>query len=494
MEEKNQGYYERCWSSKKTLLKIKFPSKLINSEIIKIFKDIHFSDEEKPMNNADSIFQNFTKKNEANGKFRYNLVNENSDFNIKPLFKKYCKKKLDKDTLDFWVYLNLTYDTLKTIRFFKEQCILDRNYEYTFKMDAAFLFWDSQKDENTIGNFFYQGIYLLYTDKHLHNLPLNDKITIWFKNFIDTVISEIEKIKEKYNEIKDENHVFSYSPEVVKLDIIAELFFKILDNIYYRLIKEKNDKLEEFVNLIKKYEEKPATEFEKYNNKEDTVYAYLYYYQTYKIYNDSMKNFEKLLDENALKFYSKMKIPPHKIFKTRGTKEFSAKELFELIANKDPSNFKRKIKKLETFIQLFYRKFAPISLREYGIIYQELFENIETFNGKSSSTLIRNYCDSTKPKITQTELWFISSKMERATFISYLSVEDYKKYIEFKKLLRKVFLKNCFDRSGKNLFDLLEKSLEKYKDISKYTNLKTNINIFSPLTHKIELNKPYKTY
>lgn len=85
-------YIKRKKSIKKTLLLIGFPENLIDDEVYNVMIKIKYDDDDKNKNYQDNkkvIFKNFSKKNGMNGKFDYNFLKENIDFNIKPLFEKY---------------------------------------------------------------------------------------------------------------------------------------------------------------------------------------------------------------------------------------------------------------------------------------------------------------------------------------------------------------------------------------------------------------------
>ena len=88
-----QREYERRESAKKTLNIINFPEQLQTKEIVEIMINIKFGGSEK----GKSIFKN-SVGNKMNGKFNYNLKNDNFNFDISPLFIEYFnkKKKLDK--------------------------------------------------------------------------------------------------------------------------------------------------------------------------------------------------------------------------------------------------------------------------------------------------------------------------------------------------------------------------------------------------------------
>ena len=233
-----QKKYERKISLKETLNAIKFPSNLITDNIIKYLEEIQFGKENEhqydsnsnTINDDCSHFKNFSSRNKMNGKFKENLTKKNNNFNMKPLFKKYSLRKKDKYTLDLPVYGRLVFKQLEIKRFFKEYCLFDEEYSKFFSFEVYRGFFEDN-------HFSFKALDMLFNNIHIHG-PIREHCSS-FKNFIKKVYLLIEEYEREYTSIEGENFPFAYSPEIVKLDSLSNLYFEILNQIYYQLSKEK---------------------------------------------------------------------------------------------------------------------------------------------------------------------------------------------------------------------------------------------------------------
>lgn len=475
-----QEKFDRKKAISEFLEKINFPKEIITENIFKEFEEIIYNYEDKC-----KIFKNFSKKNIYNRKFFLNMINENENFNIKPLFKYYCDNKENKNKNEFFLYANLLYKEILIKRMFVEKIILNNSYFDYFKLIGDF-FYEKNIDLEVLqkGNLvFFQNI---------HDITTEAPVITSFKNFINLIISEVKEYKRIFEKIPDES-IFKYSSINLKLNSLHDLFFTFIPLIdkEMKLNNEyKNHRNEILFNNIL---ELPVKKFEKYNNEKDTVMAYLDSYQLFKIYSED-RILNNLINEKSLEFYENFKIPPRTIFRLNGIKKYTKKELYEQISrNTNYSNFIRAIADYEKFINinnLF--SINPIqkeNLKDYGLCFQELLEHKEDFNGKRSSLIIKALIK--EKNVSQSEREFLKYKIERAKFFGERKTkEQYIEMIELKKVLRNFVARNSFDHTGKNYFEAIIKYLEYFKDNSIIPYVKCGK--VGLLPEKIKYEPPYQ--
>ena len=474
-------YSERIKSIKETLLSIKFPEKLIDDEIYNIMIKIQF-EEIKIKNNQESFFRNYTKNNTANGKFRYNLLNENSDFNIKPLFEKYhyslkkekislnyLKKELLSKTKIYSILLHLKYLIINE-SFYSDETV---GYFFHFSLDC---FEQSRKKlENK--SYYIKGMYNLFDSFNNFNILENYSIsTEEFKKLIFSYFNDYKKIfKEDIykNKEKIAKKNFVISPEIVSFDSIELLYFTTLKQLYHLFFKNNLD-INKFDTLINSFLNKKSNFNINYSSKEELIHKFFYFYQSYKNYNN-FSLFDFLIEDKTLNFYNrnfkKDFIYP---YRKKETKLLSKNEFMDILNEKDESNFSKNIKKYKKFIDNFFtssdKKLSiEKDLELFSLYYQELFHNED-----GNTVTIRNRFKNNK-NICQSDYEFINRKLERIKFITDFSVEKYKKYISFLKNIRKIYINNLYDEDSTILLELIEKSLTLYLE-QKYKNV-NNINL-----------------
>lgn len=469
IEEEN-NLKERKESIETTLRLIGFPEKLIDDEVyetmIKIkFEGVIIKD------NKNVIFKNFTKNNTAERKFDYNLSKENIDFNIKPLFEKYhlqLKKEIPSKTLEenYICALKIYLILLKIYYLIVNNSIFSQDFD-SFFINSNMKYIRERLGEKGVNNFIYfKGIYTQFE-------AYNDFIVLQ-ENFVSK--EEFEKIIFKYlNELKTlrnkiSESAFISSPEIVSFDSIDLLYFKTLNSIYYLFLKNDIDtsKIDEMVNSFLEKKEDFDINF---SSKEELVYKSFYFYQSFKIYSNNSL-LESSIKDEVLNFYSqKFKKTFNQFYRVKNTKLLTKKEFIELLNEKDKSNFRRNINKFEKFINNFFHiTNQKLSIKKdldlYLLYYQELFHNKEEGSDKAMIRF-RN-----KNNICQSDFELITRKLNRISFIDKMSVEKYKKFIEFQIKLRKIYTNVLYNEKSNVLFELIEKSIKLHIELNFNNRLK----------------------
>lgn len=500
-QEDFQREYERRESAKKTLSIINFPEQLQTKEIVEIMVNIKFGGSEK----GKSIFKN-SVVNKMNGKFNYNLQNDNFNFNISPLFIEYFnkEKKLDKlNEDDLKVHTDFCFSALKFQRLFEEKILVDDLYQDVF--------FKLCKDKIVEGKYEKNFIATYHTLKNIKkHIEIEDEI-VYFYDYMDKILDHLGKCEEKYGEIRDDQSAFNFSTEIVKLDILSEIYFNTLTRIYIKLKKDKCENLNDLIDIVKNYLGVQSNIFEKYHSPEDTLYGYFYYYQNYKSVEDNMGLYDLLLKKESLEFYKNIIFDEKnslRSYRVPSTNQIilNKKRMMEILNETDGSNFSRNIKMYEKFIDLYKKEFPDTfktNLKNYAIYYQELYHNVEQIdvglkNTNNSLNMMKKFVrilgEGKSSKLHPVELKFIILKLQRCQFIMHNSVEDYRPFMEYQKLIREVYLKNLYDRSGKNLFEIIKKCLIKYKEINKNDKTKYFKTTPMPRDLGINLNNPYKEF
>lgn len=491
IEEKNKSA-QRKNSIKDTLISIGFPENLIDDEVyetmIKIqFEDIQIKDNEK------SIFKNFSKNNKANGKFKDNLLRENIDFNIIPLFQKYhlyLKKETSSKTLEenYLFTLNLYLLLLKIYY------LIFNNSIYSQSFNSFFINLNMKHIRDTLGeketnNFIYfKGIYMQF--EAYDYFKDQQEIFISKEEFEKIIFKYLEDFKTLRNKIS--KSAFTFSPEIVSFDSIELLYFKTLNRIYYLFLRNDIDtsKIDELIDSFLNKKEEFHINF---NSKEELVYKFFYFFQSYKIYSNNSL-LDSLITDEVLSFYTQnFKKTFNQFYREKDTKLLTKDELMELLNEKDEKNFRRKINKFEKFINnFFYIQNKKLSIKEdldlYSLYYQELFHNKEENSDNIMTKFAKN------KNIRQSDFEFINRKLNRIFFVDKMSVEKYKKSIEFQIKLRKIYTNVLYNEDSNILFDLIEKSLKLHIELNfnnrlKKVNLSFHNNTLNPNVYSTKHNK-----
>lgn len=448
-------YIKRKKSIKKTLLLIGFPENLIDDEVYNVMIKIKYDDDDdKNKNYQDNkkvIFKNFSKKNGMNGKFDYNFLKENIDFNIKPLFEKYYisleeERKLEifnqEHFFPIYIYiLLLKINYLITGRFFWssdfEIYLISGYMIYFEELNDLFLF------KNVYPEFSNINFEVIENYHNINKEDLKKYIFYWLNTYKQLFNQELSKKS------------FVLSPEVITLDSITLLYFNTLNSIYLNFLKEDID-TSEIDTLIGSFKEKKSNFNIKYSSKKELVYKYFYFYQYFKFFKDSIS----LIKDKDLGFYKKIfEKTSNYSYRTENSPLLNKKEFMKILNEKDEKNFKRNIDNFEKFIDNFFNEkdtkdYIKKNLDLYSIFYQELFHNRK----KGDKNFITTF--KSKKNILQSDYYFVNKKLMRSFIINNMSKEKYNKFTSFIENITNIYLNNLYDENASVLFDLIEKSLD----------------------------------
>lgn len=128
------------------------------------------------------------------------------------------------------------------------------------------------------------------------------------------------------------------------------------------------------------------------------------------------------------------------------------------------------------------------NLRTYGLLYQEIMEHNEKFGEKGTKKIV---CDIINGKgYSQSELYFISHKMNRILFITDYSEQNFKENIKFKLNIHDLLFKHLSERNGENIDLIITKFLNVYEENFKEGGVKYGI-VNPDLQNKFNVTFPY---
>ena len=443
---------KRKESARKTFSIIGFPEDLIDDEAYNTMIKIKFENMSY-INNQDSIFKNFSKNNEADRKFDYNLLKENINFNIKPLFEKYhisLKKEKISEIFngEHISSLKIYFLLIKIIGLISKNSFLAAIYNNFFTNICIYYY------EFLSNLFYFKMVYAAFGN--YNNCKVIETFYINKEDFRNCIFDYLNNYKKLFTQ-KLSKKSFILSPEVITFDSINLLYFSTLMSIYYNFLKKDIDTSEIDI-LVENFKEKKSNFNIKYSTKEELVYKCFYFYQSFKVYKDSV-SLTKDKDED-LDFYNQnLKKTYNHSYRTEGNSLLNKKEFMKILNEKDEKNFKNNIDKFENFIDNFFnrkdiKEHTKMDLDTYSIFYQELFHNRRK-GEKNFITIFKN-----EKNIHQSDFYFVYKKLMRSFIINNMSKEKYNKFTSFIENIANIYLNNLYDENASVLFDLIEKSLD----------------------------------
>lgn len=461
-QEEEIKFIQRKNSIKDTLISIGFPENLIDDEVYETMIKIQF-ESIKIKDNGESIFKNFSKNNTGNGKFKYNLLNENINFNIKPLFESYNislkkEKQLEflseKHFLPIYIYiLLLKINYLITIKAF-----------WSYKIDIILIVIYMNHFEEIDDSFFFKTVYAGF--KNYINFEVIENYHTNKKDLKKYIFYYLNNYKKLFNQELSKK-TFVLSPEIITFDSISLLYFDTLKSIYFIFLTQDIDTSEIDI-LVESFKEKKSSFNIKYSTKKELVYKYFYFYQSFKFYKDSLP----LIKDKDSDFY-KQNFEKTSNFSYRTEESFllNKKEFMKVLNEKDEKNFKRNIDSFEKFIDNFFnrkdiKEHIKMNLDLYSIFYQELFHN-KNKGDKNFITVFKN-----KENIHQSDFYFVNKKLIRSFMINNMSKEKYNKFTSFIENITNIYLNNLYDENASVLFDLIEKTLDLHIKLNSNNKLK----------------------